>query len=125
MTLEALYLYCTALPGAEETYPFGPDVLVMKVGGKMFALIAPDEQPPRVNLKCEPERAVRLREEHAEVTPGYHMSKTQWNTVALTPTLRTDLVQSWVDHSYALVVRSLTKKKQAAIPGALEVGGDG
>ena len=102
-------------PGAEETTPFGPDVLVYKVGGKMFALTVPDEFPSRINLKCDPERAVELREEHAAVTPGYHMNKRHWNTVALDGSLSSKLVRELIDHSYELVVASLTKAERAKL----------
>ncbi len=68
--------YCLNKPGAEETYPFGVDVTVMKVGGKMFALMPATDVPRTINLKCDPTRAVLLRQEHAEIRPGYHMNKT-------------------------------------------------
>jgi predicted DNA-binding protein (MmcQ/YjbR family) len=99
-------------PGAEETTPFGPDVLVYKVAGKMFALTQPDEFPARINLKCDPERAVILREEHAAVTPGYHMNKRHWNTLVLNGSLSSKLVSELIDHSYELVVASLPKKQR-------------
>jgi predicted DNA-binding protein (MmcQ/YjbR family) len=102
-------------PGAEETTPFGPDVLVYKVGGKMFALTVPDDFPARINLKCDPERAVMLREEHAAITPGYHMNKRHWNTVALDNSLSSKLVRELIDHSYDLVVASLPKAERAKL----------
>jgi predicted DNA-binding protein (MmcQ/YjbR family) len=102
-------------PGAEETTPFGPDVLVYKVGGKMFALTVPDEFPSRINLKCDPERSVELREEHAAITPGYHMNKRHWNTVALDNSLSSKLVKELIDHSYELVVASLPKAERAKL----------
>ncbi|MEO8616038.1 MAG: MmcQ/YjbR family DNA-binding protein [Luteolibacter sp.] len=95
--------------GAEETTPFGPDVLVYKVGGKMFALTQPDEFPARLNLKCDPERAVILRDEHESIIPGYHMNKRHWNTLVLDGSLPTKLVCELIDHSYDLVVASLPK----------------
>jgi len=100
-------------PGAEETTPFGPDVLVYKVGGKMFALTVPDDFPARINLKCDPERSVMLREEHAAITPGYHMNKRHWNTVVLDNSLPSKLVRELIDHSYELVVASLPKAERA------------
>jgi predicted DNA-binding protein (MmcQ/YjbR family) len=102
-------------PGAEETTPFGPDVLVYKVGGKMFSLTVPDEFPSRINLKCDPERAVELREEHAAITPGYHMNKRHWNTLALDNSLSSKLVKELIDHSYELVVASLPKAERAKL----------
>lgn len=102
-------------PGAEETTPFGPDVLVYKVGGKMFGLTVPDDFPARINLKCDPERSVMLREEHAAITPGYHMNKRHWNTVVLDGSLSAKLVRELIDHSYELVVASLPKAVRAKL----------
>jgi predicted DNA-binding protein (MmcQ/YjbR family) len=98
-------------PGAEETTPFGPDVLVYKVGGKMFALTVPDEFPPRINLKCDPERSEILRDEYESIIPGYHMNKRHWNTLILDGSLPTKLVNELIDHSYQLVAASLPKKR--------------
>lgn len=106
---------CLALPGAEETTPFGPDVLVYKVGGKMFALTSPDEHPPRVNLKCDPERALELRDRYEDIVPGYHMNKRHWNTVVLGGRLPTALVRELITHSYELVVASLPAKTRSAL----------
>lgn len=101
-------------PGAEETTPFGPDVLVYKVGGKMFALTVPDEFPARINLKCDPERACALRDEYESIIPGYHMNKRHWNTLVLDGSLPTKLVRDLIDHSYELVVASLPKPRQSS-----------
>lgn len=98
-------------PGADETTPFGPDVLVYKVGGRMFALTVPDEFPARINLKCDPERAVILRDEHEAIIPGYHMNKRHWNTLVLDGSLPSKLVNELIDHSYELVAASLPKKR--------------
>ena len=76
MTLAGFIEHCLAKKGVEETTPFGPDVLVYKVGGKIFALTRPDEFPPRVNLKCDPDRALQLRDEYESVIPNYHMNNT-------------------------------------------------
>ena len=103
--------FCLSLPAAEETVPFGPDVLVYKVGGKMFALTQPDEFPSAMNLKCDPARAVSLREDHEAVTPGYHMNKQHWNTVRLDG-VPGDLLRELIRHSYDLVVASLPKAKR-------------
>ena len=91
-------------PGAEESTPFGPDVLVFKVGGKMFALTDPGEYPARLNLKCDPDRAISLRDEYESVLPGYHMNKKHWNTILLDGSLPSPMVRELIDHSYALVV---------------------
>jgi predicted DNA-binding protein (MmcQ/YjbR family) len=101
-----------AKPGAEETTPFGSDVLVYKVGGKIFALTAPDQFPARINLKCDPERALALRDEHPAVIPGYHMNKRHWNTLVLDGSLPATLVRELIDHSYELVAASLPKPKR-------------
>jgi predicted DNA-binding protein (MmcQ/YjbR family) len=110
MILAEFHAHCLSLPGAEETTPFGPDVIVYKVAGKMFALSVPDESPHRVNLKCDPERALELRDRYEEITPGYHMNKKHWNTVQLGGRLSNALVKELIEHSYALVVASLPKK---------------
>ncbi len=103
---------CLAKPGAEASTPFGPEVLVYKVGGKMFALTDPGAFPPRINLKCDPDRAAALREENDAVIPGYHMNKRHWNTVTLDGSLTPALVADLIDHSYDLVVASLPKGKR-------------
>jgi len=105
MDLPDLLAHCLSKPGAEETTPFGPDTLVYKVGGKIFALTSPDEFPPRVNLKCDPERAIELRDRYESILPGYHMNKRHWNTVVLDGSVPTALVRELVDHSYQLVAK--------------------
>lgn len=95
--------YALKKPGAVETYPFGPEYTVIKVGGKMFALMPAVKRPGHVNLKCDPVRAPWLRREHPEITPGYHMNKDHWNTLDLTRSLSDDLVRELIDHSYELV----------------------
>jgi predicted DNA-binding protein (MmcQ/YjbR family) len=95
--------YCLAKPGAQETYPFGTEHTVFKVGGKMFALTPAEAEPASINLKCDPTRAMILRQEYPEITPGYHMNKTHWNTLDLTGNLPAELVWELIDHSYELV----------------------
>jgi predicted DNA-binding protein (MmcQ/YjbR family) len=109
MDLPDVVSHCLSKTGAEETTPFGPDTLVYKVGGKMFALTSPDEFPARVNLKCDPERALALRDEFEAIIPGYHMNKRHWNTLVLDGSLPSKLVRELIDHSYELVVKSLPK----------------
>lgn len=109
MNIEFLRDYCLSRRGAAEDFPFDEDTLVFKVGGKMFALTSFSE-PDRVNLKCDPDLAVQLREQYAAVGPGYHMSKKHWNTVRLDGTISDSLLKKWIDHSYDLVVQSLPKK---------------
>jgi len=115
MNLETFREYCLAKPGATETTPFGPDNLVFKVAGKMFALAALDEVPARANLKCDPDRALELRDSYEEVQPGYHMSKKHWNTVDLEGRIPERELKEMIDHSYELVVKSLSKKEQARL----------
>lgn len=112
MTLESLYTCCIAKPGAEETFPFDESTLVFKVGGKMFALVGLDAAEPMVNLKCDPERAVALRAEYEGILPGWHMSKTHWNSVKLDSDVPASLVRELVDHSYDLVVASLPRSRR-------------
>jgi predicted DNA-binding protein (MmcQ/YjbR family) len=111
MDLEEFREYCLAKPGATEDTPFGPDNLVFKVGGKMFALASLDEIPPRVNLKCDPDRALDLRDRYEEVRPGYHMNKKHWNTVVLGGAMPDRELRDWIDHSYELVAARKSKKR--------------
>ena len=95
--------------GAVEETPFGPQALVYKVMGKMFALIAWEENPLSMTLKCDPDFALALRAEYEAVTAGYHMSKKHWNTIVLDGTVPEDLIMTMIDDSYALVVKGLKK----------------
>ena len=115
MNLEGVRSYCLALPGVVEETPFGPDFLVYKVAGKMFAGINIARLPLSVNLKCDPERAVELRERYLEITPGYHMNKRHWNTLDLSGRLPTSLVRELIDHSYGLVRASLPRKARETL----------
>jgi len=108
--LEEFRDYCLAKPKVTESTPFGADVLVFKVGGKIFALASLDEVPPRVNLKCNPELALDLRDRYEDVWPGYHMNKKHWNTVVLSGRISTAELRRMIDHSYELIVASLPKK---------------
>jgi predicted DNA-binding protein (MmcQ/YjbR family) len=103
MNLDQVIDHALAMPEAEETMPFGPDVLAIKVRGKVFMLVPLDSHPLRFNLKCDPERALELREEHAAIVPGYHMNKKHWNTLIMDGTLPPALVKDLIDHSYDLV----------------------
>jgi predicted DNA-binding protein (MmcQ/YjbR family) len=114
MDLAAFCSICESLKGVEATTPFGPEVLVYKVSGKMFAATQPDELPQRVNLKCDPERALELRDRYEAIQPGYHMSKKHWNTIVLSG-VSTALLTELIHHSYDLVVASLTKKQRQAL----------
>jgi predicted DNA-binding protein (MmcQ/YjbR family) len=112
MDLEKFREYCLAKRGATEGTPFGEDVLVFKVGGKMFALAALDEVPARVNLKCNPDLALELRDRYEQVRPGYHMNKKHWNTVEIEGGIPAAELRRMIDHSYELVFKSLTKPAQ-------------
>jgi len=103
--------YCLSKPSATEHIPFGPDVLVFKVGGKMFALAALDEVPTTVNLKCDPDLALDLRDRYEQVRPGYHMNKKHWNTVEISGGIQDIELRKMIDHSYELVVERLAKSK--------------
>lgn len=109
MDLEAVYTYLAAQHGATEAFPFGPQALVFKVMGKMFALLAPDALPPALSLKSDPEEALLLRERYAAVQPGYHMNKKHWNTIALDGSIPPEELRAMIDASYTLVVQGLKK----------------
>jgi predicted DNA-binding protein (MmcQ/YjbR family) len=104
--------YCLGKPHATEGTPFGENVLVFKVGGKMFALAALDEVPARVNLKSDPDLALELRDRYEQVQPGYHMNKKHWNTVEIESGIPEAELRKMIDHSYELVVKSLPKAKR-------------
>lgn len=114
MTLEELRDYCLKKPGVTEHTPFDERTLVFKVLNKMFCLTdMVDFQS--VNLKCDPELAIERRETFVGVLPGYHMSKVHWNTVRLNEDVSDKDVLSWVDESYELIVKSLSKKLQESL----------
>lgn len=112
MNVETLRNYCLSKPGAEETLPFGPDTLVFKVGGKAFLLMGLGEEQLRFNVKCDPDKALELREEYGCVLPGYHMNKKHWNTIVVDGSVSIRQLREWIDHSYDLVSASLPKKKK-------------
>ncbi len=116
MTLDDLRTACLGKPGAAEEMPFGPDVLVFKVGGKIFALLSLTDLPPTVSLKCDPERAAELRAQYTAVAPGYHLNKRHWNTVRLGGDAPGALVRELIDHSYALVRQALPRAVREALP---------
>ncbi|RMF01693.1 MAG: MmcQ/YjbR family DNA-binding protein [Chloroflexi bacterium] len=119
MILDSVKDYLLAKPGATEGRPFGPEALVFKVMGKMFALVSWQEDPLRINLKCDPDLALTLRAQYPAVLPGYHMNKKHWNTLVLDGTIPQDEVWSMMDHSYQLVVQSLKKAERQQL-AALE-----
>lgn len=113
MNIEEFRAYCLHFPGATEDCPFGPDHLVFKVMGKLFALCSISDFRD-VNLKCDPEKAEELRERYDQITPGWHMNKKHWNTVNVEG-LPDAFVKEQVQHSYDLVRSSLTKKQKLAL----------
>ena len=112
MDLEQFREYCLGKPGAAEDMPFGEDVLVFKVAGKMFALASLDEVPVTANLKCDPDLALELRDRYEQVRPGYHMNKKHWNTIEIGTGIPDAELRHMIDHSYGLVLKSLPKKKK-------------
>lgn len=109
MNVEEIREYCLNKKATTESFPFDEVTLVFKVMNKMFALINLDGEL-RLNLKCDPEEAIRLREKYTEVTPGYHMNKRMWNTILIDGFISDKLIKYWIDHSYDLIVESLPKK---------------
>ncbi|HIP49565.1 MAG TPA: MmcQ/YjbR family DNA-binding protein [Lutibacter sp.] len=102
--------YCLSKKAVTESFPFNESTLVFKVAGKMFALLSLDAPNLRVNLKCDPEWALELREQHTGIIPGFHMNKKHWNSVIMDSSLNHTLLKELTNHSYDLVVNSLTKK---------------
>lgn len=114
MNIEELRDYCLSKPGSTEGLPFGEETLVFKVGEKIFLLVGLSEGN-RFNVKCDPERAILLREQYEEIIPGYHMNKKHWNTVYMNGRLTFKQLQEIIDHSYELIFNSLPKKMQDEI----------
>ena len=117
MQLETLRAYLLARPGAIEDRPFGPETLVLKVGGKMFALVSDAAVPLDISLKCEPAHAQFLRDSFAAVRPGSHLNKEHWNTVTLDGSIADDGIRAMIDESYRLVAGSLSKAAQRRLAG--------
>lgn len=115
MNIEEFRNYCIAKQASTEELPFDEDTLVFKVGGKMFALCSIFEFEKGITLKCTPELAVELREKYPQVKPGFHMSKTHWNTVLPASGLSNELLYKWIDLSYQLVASKLTKVQKQSL----------
>ena len=103
MNIETIRDYCLSKPGAEETLPFGPDVIVFKVNNKLFLLLPLDKEQLQFNVKCDPDLALELREQYSCVLPGWHMNKKHWNTIVVDGSAPSKLIFEWIDHSYDLV----------------------
>lgn len=115
MNIEEVREYCLSFEGAEESFPFGDDTLVFKAGGKIFALIPLNKSELSVNLKCEPELAIELREKYSFVRPGYHMNKKHWNTIYNIELIPEKELKEWIKHSYAEVIKKLPKNTKKFI----------
>ena len=110
MHIETLREYCLSKKAVTEDFPFGETTLVFRVKEKIFLLVALDAEPLQFNAKCNPEKAIELREEYDAIKPGYHMNKKHWNTVIIDGSLSAILIKEMIDDSYNLIVQSLPKK---------------
>ena len=111
MNIEELREYCISKPGVTESFPFDESTLVFKVMDKMYALTSLDKDL-QINLKCDPEKAIQLRQEYSCIVPGFHMNKKHWNTVFIDGSAGIQQIKEWIDDSYNLTVKGLTRKKQ-------------
>ena len=112
MNIEEIRDYCLSLKGAEECFPFDETTLVMKVRGKIFAFIPLEYTDVQINLKCDPDLAIELREKYAAVQPGYHMNKKYWNTVFISSEITGKQLKDWIKHSYDEVIKGLPKSQR-------------
>ena len=115
MNKEGVRNYCLTLPQTREDYPFGPDVQALKIKEKLFAVMTTRQGIERVNLKCDPEEAIILREIFKDVIPGYHMNKMHWNTVILSGSIPAGEIKRMIDRSYCLVVKKLRKNDRESL----------
>lgn len=109
INFESLREYCLSLKGTEESFPFNETTLVFKAGGKMYMLLDLESDPPEFNVKCDPAKAIELRERYDFVKPGFHMNKTHWNTVSCSHHASQKLIFEFIHHSYEQVVKNLPK----------------
>jgi predicted DNA-binding protein (MmcQ/YjbR family) len=121
MNAEDLREYCLSFAGTEESMPFGDDTLVIKVINKIFALINLEGELS-INLKCDPQLAIELRERYNCVLPGYHMNKTHWNTVMIDGSVSDMCIREWIELSYKLIVNSLSKNLRDELEGFQKIG---
>lgn len=112
MNIEQLRDYCLSKKGAEESFPFDDTILVFKVGGKMFLLTSIESRPLSFNVKCDPEKAIALREEFPFVIPAFHMNKKHWNSIIIDGSVKDKQICQWIDESYDLIVAALPRKKK-------------
>lgn len=114
MNLEDIREYCIAKPGVTESLPFNDTALVFKVMGKMFAVIDLSEEGRGLTLKCDPQKAIELRERHPEVTPAWHFNKQHWNGVSLEGSISDHQLKQWIDHSYTIVFDNQSRSKRVS-----------
>lgn len=120
MHVEKLREYCLSKRAVTESTPFDDVTLVFKVAGKMFAIIPLDETKLSITLKCDPEKAISLREKYPSVKPGYHTSKKHWNTISVDGSVDKSLLLEWIDHSWDMVVLGLNKKQKEILANSPE-----
>ena len=112
MNIEQIREHCIKKKGVTEEFPFDEETLVFKVAGKIFLLASLESIPLRINLKCDPEKVIELREEYESVQPGYHMNKQHWNTIIIDGSFSTTKLFEWINDSYTLVFNKLKKSEQ-------------
>jgi predicted DNA-binding protein (MmcQ/YjbR family) len=112
MNIEQIREHCLKKKGVTEEFPFDEETLVFKVAGKIFLLASLEAIPLQINIKCDPEKAIELREEYDSVLPGYHMNKKHWNTIIIDGTVPTRNLFEWIDDSYSLVIAGLKKSER-------------
>ena len=115
MNVEDFREFCLSLKGVEEGFPFGVETMVFKVMGKIFCLCGLESSPLQFNVKCDPEKAIELREEFSGVIPGYHMNKQHWSTIVMDGSFSDDQARQWIVDSYELIAASLPKQLKAEL----------
>lgn len=110
MNIEEIRDYILSLYSVEECFPFGEENFVFKIGGKIFAIM--DIESKSINLKCDPEKAIELREHYDFISPGYHMNKKHWNTIDLNSFVENHLLKTWIEDSYKIIIAGLPKKQR-------------
>lgn len=115
MNIESLRSYCIKKPFVTEEFPFDEVTLVFKVLNKAFLLTGLDEPELKFNVKCDPEKAIELREQYTCVQPGFHMNKKHWNTIHDDGSVSDQLLKEWIDHSYEMVIAGMSKKDQEKV----------
>ena len=112
MNIETLREYCLSKKAVTEDFPFGEDTLVFRVLTKIFLLVSLSSNPLQFNAKCDPDKAIELRDQYDVVQPGYHMNKKHWNTIIMDGSLSNAQLKEMIDDSYNLIVQSLPKKER-------------